>query len=394
MSEDRIIRVLIADDEDGIRRGECRALDGMKVQGHGLEGEFTVAIDEAPDGLTALRKLEEGSVDIIMLDHQMPGCTGMEILEKLVADKSETLAIMVTAYASLEMAVKATKQGAYDFLAKPFTPGDLRKVVEKAARHMLSVKAAKRLANERHRVRFEFLSVLAHELKAPLGAVEGYLRLIEEGVTKDNPEAQARVVDRCLVRLEGMRKLIFDLLDLTRIESGQKQREVHPVNLADLLPRIMETFAPEADVRDITMELKFAGDTTMQGDAGELEIILNNLVSNAVKYNRDGGRVTVDVRGDQEMLTIQVTDTGIGMTEEEAESLFGEFVRIKNEKTKTILGSGLGLSIVRRLARLNGGDVTVQSEDNVGSTFTVTLARTGVSHHHPTDAGNPVGQES
>jgi signal transduction histidine kinase len=329
-----------------------------------------------------------------MLDHQMPGCTGMEILEKLVSDKSDTLAIMVTAYASLEMAVKATKQGAYDFLAKPFTPGDLRKVVEKAARHMLSVKAAKRLASERHRVRFEFLSVLAHELKAPLGAVEGYLRLIEEGVTKDNPEAQARVVDRCLVRLEGMRKLIFDLLDLTRIESGQKQREVHPVDLAELLPRIMETFAPEADVRNIAMELEVTGDTTMQGDPGELEIILNNLVSNAVKYNRDGGRVTVDVRGDDEMLMIQVTDTGIGMTEEEAASLFGEFVRIKNEKTKTILGSGLGLSIVRRLARLNGGDVTVQSEDNVGSTFTVTLARTGVSDHHHTDAGMPAPQES
>jgi signal transduction histidine kinase len=394
MSEDRIIRVLIADDEEGIRRGECRALEGLKVQGPGLEGEFTVAIDEAPDGLTALRKLEEGPVDIIMLDHQMPGCTGMEILEKLVADKSDTLAIMVTAYASLEMAVKATKQGAYDFLAKPFTPSDLRKVVEKAARHMLSVKAARRLAHERHRVRFEFLSVLAHELKAPLGAVEGYLRLIEEGVTRDNPEAQARVVDRCLVRLEGMRKLIFDLLDLTRIESGQKKRVLHAIDLAELLPRIMETFAPEADVRQIAMELECTGDTTMQGDAGELEIILNNLVSNAVKYNRDGGRVTVDVRGDEEMLMIQVTDTGIGMTEEEMATLFGEFVRIKNEKTKTILGSGLGLSIIRRLARLNGGDVTVRSEDNVGSTFTVTLARSGVSEHHSVDAGSPVGQES
>jgi two-component system sensor histidine kinase/response regulator len=97
-----------------------------------------------------------------------------------------------------------------------------------------------------------------------------------------------------------------------------------------------------------------------------------------VKYNRDGGLVQVRVSGDEQMLTVEVRDTGIGMTEEEANTLFGEFVRIKNDKTKTILGSGLGLSIVRRLARLNGGDVTVQSQDDVGSTFTVTLARTGM----------------
>jgi len=307
----------------------------------------------------------------------MPGCTGMEVLDHLVKEESETLAIMVTAYASLEMAVKATKQGAFDFLAKPFTPSEMRQVVEKAAGHMLANRAAKLLASQKRRVRFEFLSVLAHELKAPLGAVEGYLRLLEEGITDGNPEAQARVVDRCLVRLEGMRKLIFDLLDLTRIESGQKQRTVHEVDLKVLLDKVMETFAPEADVHDISMDLEINTDVRMQSDESELEIILNNLVSNAVKYNRDGGVVQVRVNGDEDQLTVEVRDTGIGMTDEEANRLFGEFVRIKNEKTKTILGSGLGLSIVRRLARLNGGDVTVQSQDDVGSTFTVTLARTG-----------------
>lgn len=385
MSEDRIIRILIADDEEGIRRGVRRTLDGVTVRSEALGGTFTTVIEEAADGPTALRKLEESRIDIIMLDHQMPGCTGMDILDKLVIEKSTTLAIMVTAYASLEMAVKATKQGAFDFLAKPFTPGDLRKVVKKAARHILSVREATRLASEKRQVRYAFLSVLAHELKAPLNAVEGYLRLLEEGVTRNNPEAQARVVDRCLTRLEGMRKLIFDLLDLTRIESGQKERVLHEVDLARLLPRVMETFAPEADVRDIAMQLDVEGDVGMQGDESELEIILNNLVSNAVKYNRDAGQVTVAVRGDTETLTIQVIDTGIGMTEEEAGQLFGEFVRIKNEKTKTILGSGLGLSIVRRLARLNGGEVTVHSQADQGSTFTVTLSRTGCALTHQDD---------
>ena len=377
MSEERHIRLLVADDEAGIRGGIIRSLEGLTVTNEELGGTFKTIIKEAADGTQALRILTEEEIDIVMLDHSMPGVTGMEILDHLVQEKSPALAIMVTAYASLEMAVKATKQGAFDFLAKPFTPSELRKVVEKAAQHLLAQRVARELAAEKRRVRFEFLSVLAHELKAPLGAVEGYLRLLEEGITDGNPETQARVVDRCLTRLEGMRKLIFDLLDLTRIESGQKKRALHQVDLKVLLDKVMETFAPEADVRDISMDLEIDTDPHMQGDESELEIILNNLVSNAVKYNRDGGLVQVRVHGDESTLTVEVRDTGIGMTEEEANRLFGEFVRIKNDKTRAILGSGLGLSIVRRLARLNGGDVTVQSEDNVGSTFTVVLNRTG-----------------
>ena len=93
-----------------------------------------------------------------------------------------------------------------------------------------------------------------------------------------------------------------------------------------------------------------------EADAGELEIIFNNLVSNAIKYNQDSGSVTVKVEEDPDEVTIAVTDTGIGMTAEEMAKLFGEFSRIRNEKTRNILGSGLGLSILRRLAGLYGGD--------------------------------------
>jgi two-component system, sensor histidine kinase and response regulator len=377
MSDKHVLRILIADDEDGMREGIRRALSGLVISGKEYHGDYRVVVDDAADGQQTRDKLAAGPVDILLLDHSMPGCTGMEILEDLNRDASDILTIMVTAYASLEMAVKATKQGAFDFLAKPFTPVELRKVVQKAARHLLATRAARKLSDEKRRVRFEFLSILSHELKAPLGAVEGYLRLLEEGVTKDDPEGTARVVARCIDRLEGMRKLIFDMLDLTRIESGQKTRELHDVDLAAVVSRVQETFAAEAAERGIEIKLDVQGDTAMQGDPGELEIIFNNLVSNAVKYNRDQGRVTVAVQGDRDMLTADVVDTGIGMTEEETNRLFGEFVRIKNDKTRAIQGSGLGLSIVRRLARLNGGDVTVTSRDNEGSTFRVTLARSG-----------------
>jgi signal transduction histidine kinase len=113
----------------------------------------------------------------------------------------------------------------------------------------------------------------------------------------------------------------------------------------------------------------------MTGDRSEIEIILNNLISNAVKYNRDNGTVTVKLTDSPDEVTMTVSDTGIGMSEEERERLFGEFVRIKNDKTRNILGSGLGLNIVKRIAALYDGRVSVESTPEVGSTFSVVLRK-------------------
>jgi signal transduction histidine kinase len=168
--------------------------------------------------------------------------------------------------------------------------------------------------------------------------------------------------------------MILDLLDLTRIESGRKERTVTRVSLLDVLSAALETFAPEAEKRGIAIRCANEEPVELDTDRGELEIILNNLISNAVKYNRDGGTVTVSYGVADGIVTVRVADTGIGMKAEDAKKLFQDFVRIRNAKTKSILGSGLGLSIVKKLAALNGGAVSVESEPEVGSTFTVTLA--------------------
>ena len=127
---------------------------------------------------------------------------------------------------------------------------------------------------------------------------------------------------------------------------------------------------------------------TLQADAGEVEIVLNNLISNAVKYNRDGGRVTVELRRRDPGVVIAVSDTGIGLKPEEAAKLFNEFVRIKNQDTVKVLGSGLGLSTVRKIANIYDGEATVTSEPGTGSTFTVALhdASLGVAPGEPATA--------
>ncbi len=377
------LRVLVVDDEPRMRMGILRALRGHVSVMPDLDGEVDYVVVEADSGEAALACIGEAEPDIMLLDHKLPGIQGLELLDKLTREGPRLLTVMITAYASIETAVTATKRGAYDFLAKPFTPAELGATIDKAARHVLLDRRARKLALERRQARFQLISVVAHELKSPLAAIEGYLQLLQDPATGENAETRGHMLDRSVLRLQGMRKLIFDLLDLTRIESGQKKRELAPIDLGELAAQALAGVRSEAEPRRIALRLATTGDLQMQGDRGELEIILNNLVSNAVKYNRDGGEVEVTLQGDAERLTIAVRDTGIGISEDEQAKLFGEFSRIKNAQTRNILGSGLGLSIVRRLARLSGGDAGVVSAPGVGSTFTVTLARCGSDEMPP-----------
>ncbi len=180
-----------------------------------------------------------------------------------------------------------------------------------------------------------------------------------------------------MVRTEYMRKMISDLLDLTRIESGERARTIEQCDVVEATRVAMDTVRPEAEARNITLELH--ADTTigLHADKTELDIVLNNLLSNAVKYNRSDGRVDVYLERNGAKVVISVKDTGIGMTEDECKRIGNDFVRIKNEKTTKILGSGLGLSTVKKIALLYNGQLDVASEPGKGSVFTITLADTG-----------------
>ena len=210
---------------------------------------------------------------------------------------------------------------------------------------------ARQSEEDKKRVRFQFISVLSHELKAPLAAIEGYINILKKRYGKISEEDYEMMLGRSQIRLEGMRKLIFDLLDLTRIEAGTKKRNLEIINVADMARSAIEVVNMEATLRNIKINMDVKTPVTMNADKSEIEIILNNLITNAVKYNRDGGKVDVSLYADGEKRVIKVSDTGIGIAPEDAARLFQEFVRIKNEKTINILGSGLGLSTVKKYPR-------------------------------------------
>jgi signal transduction histidine kinase len=368
--QQQVIRVVMIDDEEALCLGVRRIIEKYKVHVPDVLVDVSFEFSYFTSAEDFLRGLGDGDgVDLLLLDLKLPGMGGMELLDVMSQEGREILTIMITAYATFETAVKATKLGAYDFLAKPFSPDELRYALRKATSQLILSRQARKLAEEKRQVRFNFISVLAHELKAPLNAVEGYLNILRTTEADQN----LQMIERSIVRVDGMKKLIGDLLDLTRIESGKRERVIARLDMVALAKASMELFAVDAERRGITMELDADADVELQADAGEAEIVLNNLISNAVKYNRDGGSVRVELRRLDGGLRISVTDTGYGLTAEEQAKLFTEFMRIKNEHTVKVLGSGLGLSTVRKIANLYEGEASVTSEPGVGSTFTVTL---------------------
>lgn len=367
------LKVLVVDDEPGIRLAVSRVLEPHRATLPDETEETAFEVAQAATGEEALAACAAGAPDILLLDYKLPGISGLDVLERLGAATAETIVVMITAYATIETAVTATRRGAYDFLAKPFTPAELRTTVSRAATHLALQRRARRLAEEKRQARFQLLSVLFHELKSPLAAVEGYLDVLRAGFLPPGSAQYDEVLERSRVRLDGMRRLVVDLLDLTRLESGQRKREPVALDAKDVVLRAVETVQPAAAARGIEIVVDAPEAVPLVADPGELEIVLNNLLSNAVKYNREGGRVDVTLSKDAGGARLAVADTGIGMTAQEVGRLFGEFVRIRNDRTRDIPGSGLGLSIVKKVVELAGGEVSVESEPGKGTTFTVRL---------------------
>ncbi|HAQ65319.1 MAG TPA: hypothetical protein DCR43_05650 [Bacteroidales bacterium] len=367
------LKILVVDDEPFIRAGIDRILRNFKVDYPFMEEPFEFTIIEAATGEEGLESIERDKPDIILLDNKLPGIQGVEVLEYVRKKKYDIVVVMITSFASLDLAVKATSDGAYDFIPKPFTPQELKSAIESITKHVFLVRMTKQMQVQGKQIRFQFLSVLSHELKAPLNAIEGYLKMMQEEQLGDKIDDYEQVIDRSLKRIKSMRNLILDLLDMTRLESGQKEKDLKVVNLSDVAHNSMDTAKPMAIQKDVKIKLHAPATVEFVADNGEMEIIFNNLVSNAVKYNRDGGVVDITISKTSDRIEIVVADTGIGMTQEEISRLFHEFVRIKNEKTREITGTGLGLSILKKLVETYEGNVSVESTPDIGSKFKVVL---------------------
>jgi signal transduction histidine kinase len=366
-------KILIIDDEPGIREGTKRILQNFKVDYPFMDEQIDFQVLEAGTGKAGIEIIDNEMPEILLIDNKLPDIQGVEVLEYVKSKHYDIIVVMITSYASLELAVKATRDGAYDFIPKPFTPQEIRASVENITKQIFLKRMTQTLNNTGKQIRFQFLSVLSHELKAPLNAIDGYLKMIRERQFGNSVDAYDEMLYRSMERIKGMRQLILDLLDLTQIETGKPKQKLEAVNVRKIVQMAVDTIRPYAIQKDVDIYVNSRESIEMKADAGEIEIIMNNLISNAVKYNKTGGRVDIFLEKKENKLKITVSDTGIGLKKEDKEKIFDDFVRIKSFQTREVTGSGLGLSIVKKIVDMYLGSIDVQSEPDKGTSFIITL---------------------
>jgi two-component system phosphate regulon sensor histidine kinase PhoR len=487
------LHILVVDDEKIIRDGAQRIL--IK------EGWDATTVENGERGL---ERLKEDSFQILLLDLMMPGIGGMEVLKKARETHPNLLVIVITGYATIENAVDAMKNGAYDFIPKPFTPDQLRIVIRRALdklslereaellrreraqslkdiaaeksrtltiiNHMadgvvvtdrkgvvvlhnpavadmlgleeessqgktfsqwagndhlsemlgkvLSMKGAatKKISGEiawgdppknffmahsspvcseqgdilgsvtifhditwlkeLDRMKSDFVDMVSHELRSPLGSIQQQLYTVVGGQRGEVNEEQAKTLSRVQDRINGLLGMIKNLLDLSRIETGRLLEQKEEIHLAEIIKEAVELTKVDAEVKGLKFEVEIDLKLfPIHADRQGVEIIVANLLNNAIKYNREGGRVCINVQNQGECVEVKVSDTGVGVKEENLPRIFDRFYRVRDEYTRMVIGSGLGLPLVKSIVEAHSGTITVASEQHKGTTFTVTLPR-------------------
>ncbi|HJW10866.1 MAG TPA: CHASE domain-containing protein, partial [Albitalea sp.] len=247
--------------------------------------------------------------------------------------------------------------------------------VEDITEHLKLAEAerAREAAEASNRAKSEFLSRMSHELRTPLNAMLGFAQLLELDQRHPLDEAQQPWVAQIQQAGWHLLEMINDVLDLSRIESGNLRLEIETLELTSVLVATLPMVQAEAQRRGITISHELAPDAGLvEGDATRVRQILTNLLSNAVKYNKDGGRIHVSTRLVDEMVEIAISDTGLGMSEQQLSELFQPFNRLGRERSQ-LEGTGIGLVISQRLAELMNGTLRAHSVAGEGSSFILSL---------------------
>ena len=373
--EDPIANILVIDDEVGMREGCRRVLTPKGFQ-----------VTTAEHGVEGLRKLREGRFDLVLLDAMMPGMSGLEVLDRIHEHDPNIICVMITGFATVDLAAQAMKQGASDFLAKPFRADELLEVVHRglAQRERLLALQQQRVQEEEslqlERVREDaakldaiesrFMLVLVHQLRNPAGVLKNYLQLMRAGyVDEDEWDEYLVKLDQRAGQLLGMLDDLFELAHLKEIPAPSK---LSPVDAAGILEAIGRDFRPRAEAKGLDLQVQIQARPSILARPGHLRSLWKHLVDNAIRYT-SRGQITITLDEQDGRLVTSVTDTGIGVSTDQVSRIFEEFYRSDSAREQVELGTGLGLPIVNQVVKIYQGTIQVDSSPGEGSTFQIQL---------------------
>jgi two-component system sensor histidine kinase/response regulator len=377
---------------NGVALGKARVLiiDDLKVNCIMLASYVKKLNHEAhsvESGLAALELLKTEKFDLVLLDYEMPEIRGDEVLQRLKADPElrELPVIMISALDELEKVAKCIELGAEDYLPKPFNPVLLRARLNaslekkrlrdrQAELQRKEIEALEKLSH----LKDQFVNTVSHDLRNPIGAILGYADLLEDTLDESSTQARSYLAK---MRKGGqqMLQLVNNLLDLAKIEMGGDMT-LEKVNLAQFLHQHLEEFELLARQKQINLELiPPPAELAVRIDKLLMGQVVNNLLSNALKYTPAGGRVTLVGQFQGARALIQIKDTGFGIPAADIPMLFDKFYRVNTKNHRAVEGTGLGLSIVKAIVENHGGEIWVESELGQGSRFNVALEASNFS---------------
>ena len=389
-SSQKALRVLIFEDHQADVEMSLRYL---------RRAGFRVEADVALNLRSLDQRLQENSYDIILSDYRMPDSTGMNAFEVVQQRAGGTPFVLVTGSLGDEKAVECLKQGVSDYVLKdhlPRLPMAIQRALREKRLHAQRARAEEALRcseeqlrqrnqeleeqNRRveaaSRLKSEFLANMSHELRSPLNSIIGFSEMLFDGKMGPLSELQRESMGRILKGSRHLLRLINDVLDLAKIEAGTLTFHPEPVSIPELILETCNSQSALAAEKGIRIEIQKPAELQARIDPDRFKQILYNYLSNALKFTPEGGQVTVALNAEgSDAFRLEVTDTGLGIAAEDLPSLFTDFHQLDSGKAKKFQGAGMGLSLTKRVAETQGGEVGVRSTVGRGSTFFAVLPR-------------------
>ncbi|HMB92889.1 MAG TPA: ATP-binding protein, partial [Rhodothermales bacterium] len=349
----------------------------------------------AANGREALKMMRTTPPDLIITDLMMPHMDGYALIKALRRDEvhSRVPILMLTARATDDATINALEAGADEYIAKPFNARELRARVhnmlalQQQARTLQALNETlthtNKLLWQESEAKTQLLGMAAHDLRNPLAGIIGFANVLQEDF--EFPAEPQEFIDLIQSNAQQMHGLLEDLLNSVSIESGRITLTKKRLDLAPLAQWVVHSLRPQAEHKQQHLRYKAPKEPCMmEGDELRLREAITNLLTNAIKYSEAGTTINVEVLKKKDTCTIAVCDEGPGLSQEDQELLFQPFQRLSPRPTNNEPSTGLGLYIVRQLMTLHEGDVTVESEQGVGSTFSLVLPAAGT--HSPPSA--------
>lgn len=323
-------------------------------------------------GKEAIEKAEQETPDLILLDVIMPDVDGFQVCETLKKKRTHFKNIpivLVTARDDLASKIKGLEMGADDYVTKPFEIRELEARVNCAVR----LKKAHDELKDLNEMKNQFLGIASHDLKGPIARIEQAAELILKNRDDFKPE-QLRQLERIKKEARDIFNLISDLLNVVKIDAGKLGLDTKETDLEILIDELLRMNFTAAESKKIKIETVIeTGIPKMIADPMRLLEVLENLISNAMKFSRPGGIITVDLRKVKMGLELSVADQGVGIPEAEVPHVFDRFVRLSPKPTAGEKGTGLGLSICKQIVELHKGKISLKSDVGKGTIVTVFL---------------------